>query len=265
MTVALGITTFNRPDYLEKCAKAIARTCAPVTDYIYCFNDGSDPKHAGAYKRAYKPLIELGATIIDAPTNGGVAVAKNALIYSALKETDCDHVILCEDDIKVLAPEAVTQYIAIAERHGLHHLSYAHHGPANADGPVDTDGDVEFYPHSVGAWCLYSRECLEAVGAFDENMVNAFEHVEWEMRAYQMGYANNGGPHRFADALGSWIWLTELPNSIERSSIRPRSDWSSNIHNSLRYWHDAKPETYDMLFGPSMPLHAYAQSIIGAQ
>ena len=263
MTVALGVCTFNRPEFLERCAKSIAKTCAPVTDYIYCYNDGSDPKHSGDYKRAYKALSAVGATVIDAPVNGGVAVAKNALIYAALSETDADWVILCEDDMKVLSPEAVTQYVAIAERRNLHHLSFAHHGPANADGPVDTDDDVEYYPHSVGSWCLYSRECLEAVGGFDERMVNAWEHVEWEMRAYAMGYAPNGGPHRFADAYGSWIWLSELPNSLEKSSIRPRSDWSYNIQSGLRYWHDEKPETFALLFGPGMPLHGYAQSIIG--
>lgn len=260
--VALGICTYQRPTYLEKCAKSIARNCASAIDHLYCYNDGSDPKHSGAYKRAYAPLTAIGGHITEAAENGGVAVAKNALLRSML-DTDADWLILCEDDIKVLAPEAVTRYVKIATDHKLAHLSFAHHGPANATGPVETDDDVEFYPHSVGAWCLYSRECLESVGLFDEHMVNAFEHVEWEMRAYLAGFAPGGGPHRFADASGSWIWLSEFPGSIEKSSIRPRSDWSSNIRNSLTYWRDEKPETFDMLFGPTMPLHNYALGIIG--
>ena len=260
--VALGICTYQRPAYLEKCTKSIARNCASAIDYSFVYNDGSDPKLSGSYKRAYAPLTAIGGHITEAAENGGVAVAKNALLRSML-ETDADWFILCEDDIKILSPLAVTRYISIAKDNGLPHLSFAHHGPANAQGPVDADADVEFYPHSIGAWCLYSRECIETVGLFDEAMVNAMEHVEWEMRAYLAGFSPNGGPHRFADAAGSWIWLEEFPGSIEKSSIRPRDDWASNIRNAMTYWRDNKPETYALLFGPGTQLHNYALGITG--
>ena len=264
--IGIGICTFNRPEMLEKCGKAIIRNLfvdgKPVFDYLLVYNDGSDKKHHGSYERAYRPLRSAGATIIDAPENGGVAVAKNALIESLLAR-GCDWIFTLEDDLLLKDPKAVTEYVAVAERRGLSHFSFYNHGPANISGPVEVDGDIAYYPHSIGAWCLYSREMINKVGMFDTGMVNAFEHVEFEMRAFSMGYAPNGGPHRFADVVGSENWLTEIPGAIEKSSIRPRSDWQSNIRNSLLYWRDNKPETYDLLFGPEMPLHAYARSIIG--
>ena len=263
MAVGLVVVTYNRPSFCERAIKSVAKHLNDVVDYVVLVNDGSDSKFNGEYARVNKALESVSGTSILHNTNEGVGSAKNSGLYYLMKETDSEWLFVMEDDLRVLAPEAVTQYIAIAERHGLGHLSFAHHGPGNVGGPIDTDGDVEFYPHSIGAWCLYSRECLEAVGGFDENFHNAWEHVELTLRLAAAGYTS--GAYRYADALGSWIWLREIQGSIERSSIPVGPGRQIAIRNGLIYWRDAKPETYEMLFGPSMPLHAYAQGIIGAQ
>ena len=261
--IGVGVTTFDRPEMLEKSLKALIRNCSDIVDHIAVYNDGSDKKFHGAYQRAYKPLsIHASADVFDVSENFGVSVAKNRLCAHLLAE-GCDYVFLLEDDIRITDPKAVSEYLRVAKAYTLHHLSYAHHGPANIGGPVEVDGDLEYYPHSIGAWCLYSREFLLNVGLFDENFKNCWEHVEVEMRAFLMGYAPNGGPHRFADAAGSDQWLTEIPGAIEKSSIRPRPDWYSNIRNGLIYWRDNKPETYALLFGAGMPLEGYANGITG--
>lgn len=261
--IGVGITTMNRPDFCEKSIKALLRQCGIIVDRVAVYNDGSDRKHKGAYARAFRPLTDHpNALVMDVSDNSGVAIAKNSLIEHLLGE-GCDDVFILEDDIKITSPEAVTRYLDVAKANTLHHLSFAHHGPANLGGPVDVAGDVAFYPHSIGAWCYYSREFLLNVGLFDEHMLNAMEHVELELRAYIEGYAPGGGPHRFADAVGSEGWLTELPGAIEKSSIRPRPDWQRNIHDSMKYWRDNKSETYSLLFGSGTPLEAYAKSIIG--
>ena len=262
VNAALGITTYNRPQFAEKCGRAIEIQLGAVLDAVYLYNDGSDSKHRGSYERAYAPLRRFGATILDEPENRGVAFAKNRLLERMLEETDAEWLFLIEDDIKVLHPRAITQYVRVGESTGLHHLSFAHHGPGNAAGPIDTDGRVEFYQHSIGAFTMFSRESLLAVGLFDENLHNAWEHVEHEMRLIVAGFMPGCGPHRYPDVAGSYQWLNEFPNSIEKSSIRPRPDWSSNIITGLRYWRDQKPETYALLFGPGTPLEAYASSVI---
>lgn len=260
LSVAIGIVTVNRPEYAERCAKAIVKHCS--YDYLYIYNDGSDPLHSGAYKRAFKPIRAAGGVVMDCPDNHGVAYAKNQLLGAALDD-GVDWVFLVEDDIIAKSPMAVTGYLDAAKATDFQHLSFAHHGPANVTGPLDRIGDIEFYKHSIGAWCLYSREFLDTVGFFDENFVNAWEHVEHEMRAYSLGLAPHGGPHRFADVAGSAEWLAEIPGSIERSSIRPRADWNVSIRNGLMYWRDNKPDTFNMLFGPDMELHGYAMQMIG--
>jgi GT2 family glycosyltransferase len=260
--IGLGITTYNRPEFAEKCAKAIATKLPGVVDAVYLYNDGSDAKHRGAYERTYKPLLKMNAQIIVSPHNQGVAHAKNSLLRQML-EDECTWLFLIEDDILVRNPRCITSYIRIAEQNGLHHLSWAHHGPANVAGPVAVDGEVAFYEHSIGAFTMFSRQCLLEAGLFDEQLVNAWEHVEHELRLIEQGYLPGAAAWRYPDALGSQDWLAEAHNAIERSSIRVRDDWLTNIRNGLRHWQDTNPSTYNMLFGAGQRLEHYAAQIVG--
>lgn len=266
MTIAVGVTSFNRPEYLEKCLKALVKQLGNTVDHFYVYNDGSDTKHRGAYARSYKPLerhmhetSDLHSFVMAPAENKGVAVAKNMLLKQMLKD-GADWCFLCEDDIIIKSPEAVTSYIAAAESSNFQHLSFAHHGPANAGGPVRTDDVLGYYPHSVGAWCLYSAKALDDVGMFDENFVCAWEHVELTLRLAQAGYTS--GAYEYADVMGSSKWLAEIPGSIEKSSIRPRDDWQRNIRDGLQYWHDNKPETFELLFGSGLMLENYAKQVL---
>lgn len=247
----------------EKSIKSLVKNAAGVVNKIAVYNDGSDPKHRGAYTRAYRPLLDdHHATVVSNPDNHGVAYAKNRLL-DMLLDAKCDWVFLLEDDLRVLDPSAVTEYVRICAESDIHHLSFAHHGPANTGGAVATDGEIAYYPHSVGAWTVFSRECLLDAGHFDENFCCAWEHVEHELRLMQAGYMPGAAPHRFPDAKGSERWIAEIPGSLEKSSIRPRPDWQDNIRDGLRYWRHAKPDTYAMLFGPGLPLENYARQMIG--
>ena len=263
MRAAVGITTFNRPKMAYKSIRAAEAVLRPLDVPLAVYNDGSAQTYAGEYKRAYGR--SPGAVIFDVPDNYGVAHAKNHLLDWMMNETEADWFFLLEDDIVLSAPEAVTRYVWAARENGLHHLSFAHHGPANSSGPASREGDIEYYPHSIGAWCLYSRESIEGAGLFDENFNNAWEHVEHELRLIHQGYMPGCAAHRFPDVAGSARWISEVPGSIENSSIRPRADWQPNIVNGLRYWKAAKPETFEMLFGAGMPLAAYAEGVIGTR
>jgi len=260
VSVAVGIVTYNRPRFADKCIRAAENVLAPLSVPLVLANDCSDEKYAAEYKRAYKRSERM--TVIESPENRGVASAKNLALRYMLESTDADWLFLLEDDILLQDAAAVTEYVRIAEETGQHHLSFAHHGPANAQGPVDVNGELAYFPHSIGAWCLYSRESLETVGLFDENFHNAWEHVEHELRLIHAGFMPGAGPHRFPDAANSELWLSEIPSSIEKSSIRPRSDWNSSIVEGLRYWKTAYPETFELMFGPGTQLEGYANGIL---
>ena len=261
MKVAIGVTTYNRPKFLAKSLRALNDNLRGLEAPVWVCNDGSGPKYSAEYRRAYTRFP--GATIIECPENRGVAAAKNTLLRMMLDVTNADWFFLLEDDIEITSSKAISAYVDAAEEFGTHHLSFAHHGPANAQGPTAIEGQIEFYPHSIGAWCLYSRHSLEEAGLFDENFHNAWEHVEHELRLIQQGLMPGAGPHRFPDVAGSAGWLRELPNSIEKSAIRPRSDWQASIAQGLAYWRQAKPSTFDAMFGAGTPLESYARGILG--
>ena len=260
MTVAIGLVTYNRPRFADKSIRALKTAVSPLDCALSLCNDGSDPKYRAEYARADSRAPEM--TVLERE-NGGVAKAKHALLQHMLDTTSADWLFLLEDDILLKSPKAVTEYVRVAESSGLHHLSFAHHGPAHVGGPVDVDGDVEFYAHSIGAWGLYSRECLEAVGLFDENFHNAWEHVEHDLRLMEAGFMPGAEVHRFPDVKDSALWLTEIPNAIEQSVIRPRSDWQQSIVQGLLYWREAHAETFELLFGEGTSLEQYARSVLG--
>ena len=238
-----------------KTVKAIRRHLDGVIDHLVVVNDGSNAKFNGEYRRVEKLVQSIGGTYIRQERNGGVAVAKNVGLRFLLGKS-CDWLITCEDDILIRSPLAVQEYIRVAKT-GVTGLSFAHHGDANFSGPVETTDDVEYYFHSIGAWCLYTSDELNKFGLLDENLHNAWEHVEGALR---MGVE----PYRYPDVIGSANWLQEQPNSIEKSSIRVRDDWWASIANGLKYWAENKPATFKALFGEDQPLHAYAQGILGS-
>jgi GT2 family glycosyltransferase len=179
--------------------------------------------------------------------NHGVAHSKNRLLEEMLAD-GADWLFLLEDDILITSPQAVSGYLRACRESGLAHLSYAHHGPANADGPREVDGGVSYYRHYVGAWCVYSRQCLEDVGLFDEGFTNAWEHVQHTLRLAEAGYTEPR-PWYVADATGSEFWLKEIPGSFDNSAIRPRADCQANIDDGLSHWRVSSPETYELIFG----------------
>ena len=89
--VALGICTYQRPAYLEKCTKSIARNCASAIDDSFVYNDGSDPKLSGSYKRAYAPLTAIGGHITEAAVSSGQNLPSVAVGNSrkALRTSGC--------------------------------------------------------------------------------------------------------------------------------------------------------------------------------
>ena len=261
MNVAIGVTTYNRPRFADKSLRALEANVSGLGCPVSVYNDGSDQRYRAEYQRAYRRLPD--AIVFEAPENRGVAAAKNTLLQWMLDTTDAEWLFLLEDDIILKSPMAVTEYVRAAEDNGLHHLSFAHHGPANVGGPVEVTNGIGYFPHSIGAWCIYSRESLLGAGLFDENFHNAWEHVEHEMRLFTHGYMPGCGPHRFPDDIDSALVLAELPDAIAKSAIRPRVDWNSSIVEGLRYWQSAKPETFNMMFGEGMPLQQYARGVLG--
>lgn len=239
MNVGIGITTYNRPEYLKQCLEGI-RKLAGTYDALYVFNDGS----TSDYSEIESEVGSVPGVYYRSDANKGVAYAKNWLLKEMLA-AGCDYLFLVEDDIIAKDPKAITEYIRLSQESGIEHWGFAHHGKANKGKLMHRTRGIDLYRNPIGAWCMYTRKVIEEVGFFDERFINAWEHVEHSWRVAKAGYTPRWGMS-VADLTKSKRYLKEIPGSIENSSIRPRTDWMANNINGLIYWKQKSPRDFPL-------------------
>jgi len=225
--VGLGIVTFNRPEYLKQCLEAASKNNYGGADCVEVYDDGSEEVHeihniADWYNVNFTPGLK----------NKGVAHAKNKLLKFLIEE-GCTHIFLMEDDQLIQDRGICKYYIDYARMVGIKHMNFALHGPMNISKQSSHNG-VCVYPDCVGAFSYYHKDVIEQVGYMDENFKNVWEHVE---HTYRIAKAGMTTPFwYFADHPYSDKLIKEIPGSIDKSSIRPKSDWQDNINKGRDYF-----------------------------
>lgn len=233
--LGIGFITCNRPEYLKQSYGSFFPYFNTTSDKIVIVNDGTDPVDIKSCK------------IINNSKNLGVGRSKNkALKY--LLDQGCEHIFLIEDDIIATGKSHPFQtYIEHALHTGLQHLMFGYHGPANKGGvskgspqprlvvEYDNTHKIALNLHCVGAFCYYSRRCLEEVGLMDTEYNNAFEHVDHSYMIAKAGMIPNYW--WWPDVANSYEFLDEIECSEASSSIRPRSDWQQNIQKGAEHFY----------------------------
>lgn len=212
--IGVGIVTFNRPELLVKLLKSI-KYCNFVD--LIVVNDG-DPLEIKGYNWY----------LHNNKSNLGVGKSKN-IAMKYLLDKGCDHIFIIEDDIFIKDENVFSKYIEASKKSGIQHFNYSQHGIMNKTfdekqlpNPkitvsYDDECKIAFYPHCVGAFSYFSRQCLEKVGLIDEEYYNACEHVDHTYRIIQ----NNMHPPfwYFADLANSHELLGDEPWSLTKSTI----------------------------------------------
>jgi GT2 family glycosyltransferase len=191
----------------------------------------------------------------------GVGKAKNAAMQYLLDE-GAEYIFIIEDDMLILDNDIFERYIEVSRKTGIEHMMFGYHGPANkagvSGGPpvpkyvIDYNDNIKINinHHCVGAFCFYTARGLNEVGMFDENYINAFEHVDHSYKLAKKGYST---PYwNWADISDSVNYIEEQACSEDNSSIRPRSDWKSNIKEAWNYFIDVNGT--DPVSVPDIPL-----------
>lgn len=229
--IGLGIITCNRPVFLKQVLKSIP---FKRLDEVVIIDDGtqgsSDPLN---------PHQNL--TYLRNEKNIGVGRSKNRAIINLLNK-DCTDIFLLEDDVFIKDPNVFDEYIKASKNSGIKHLMFGYHGPANKKNKQPSPRSIVGYDSTkiafnyncVGGFCYYSRDLLMRIGLFDENFVNAWEHVEHSYRAVLSGFLP--AYWWWPDIVNSSDYLEELACSENDSVIRPRSDWKKNIQDGAIYF-----------------------------
>ena len=198
------------------------------------------------------PILSIPMLYSMIKTGVWQQLKNTALKY--LMEKGCEHIFLMEDDMLIKDDSVFERYILNSMSTGIKHYNYALHGPANKMSGVafsnledrkDVDGEpnprivVEYgdgtvlcmYPNCVGAFSYYHRSVIDKIGYFDTGYKNAWEHVDHTLVAIK--HWMHPPFWYFADIDESWKYLSDIPGSIDNSTILGRGDCNINIRNGM--------------------------------
>ena len=237
--IGIGIVTCNREEFFNNLLSSLyKRGGRDEIDYIVAVNDGSKFTNSNTLQGGC--LDEF----IENKTNLGVGKSKN-ILFKKLLEQECDHIFIIEDDLVIKDVTVFNKYIEASKTTGLKHLLYGYHGPANKAGntpvprfvvPYTDDISIAFNTHCVGAFCYYHESVLNHVGLFDENYINAWEHVDHSYEIVKAKYIP--GYWYWPDLANSMDYIEEQACSEDNSTIRPRDDWRTNIVNGAHHFNN---------------------------
>jgi glycosyltransferase involved in cell wall biosynthesis len=242
-SIGFGMVTYNAEHRIRQSAFTVPKW---IKNFVIV-NDGT-PYPDDAYPE--------GSHIIQHETNKSVGAAKTTAI-NYLMEKGCEHIFIMEDDILIKDENVFKEYIRHSLISGIKHLNFGLHGPANKKGsqgfntlderkdvdgepnprmivPYDDDTKIVLYPNCVGAFSYYYRPVLEDLGGFDPHFKNAWEHVEHTFQTIKKGY--HPPFWYFADIDKSWEYLTDIPNSIQESTIAHTDTWNENFRKGTAWY-----------------------------
>lgn len=223
--IGVAIITYNRPEYYKKVLEKIPRH---MIDNLVIVNDG---------ELVYTNDNDA-EMVIQHNRKLGVSVSKNHAIKFLIDKFNCEHLFLIEDDILIKRDDVFEAYIKAANSTGIHHLCYekvAGNEKSLKYVLEQPDGvKIGFYHNPQGAFMYVNANLIKKLGYFDENYLNAFEHIDF---AYNLIQKNVAPPFwYFPDLLNSEEYLTDIEGSSQNSSITNKEGYNENWQKSAQYF-----------------------------
>jgi GT2 family glycosyltransferase len=223
--IGVGILTYNRPEYYQQVLASVPRNKIGTLAVV---NDG---------ELSYAlPQLDIDHIILN-NTQKGVAKSKNLLLKYLINK-GCKHLFLIEDDILIKDPNVFEAYIKAASSTGIHHLCFEK--IANNQNTLkfvleQPDGTkIGFYHNPQGAFMYIHANLISKLGEFDENYINAFEHIDF---AYNLIQKNVAPPFwYFPDLLDSEKYLSDINGSSENSTITNKEKYLENWNKSAEFF-----------------------------
>ena len=179
----IAIITYKRPDYLERCLSSIGSlTPGPHELIVMC--DADDDEESRAVCQA------LGVDAVFA-ANRGVVWNKNRGLFHFMSRTDCDPIILLEDDACPVEAGWLDKWVEAAAR--WHHVNFSYPklasglaAPSRGDG---TPGQPHVHTLVSGQCTAVSRHAMQTGGYLDTRFKGyGHGHVEWSRRHASLLY-----------------------------------------------------------------------------
>lgn len=199
-SISIAVSTRNRRESLRECIKSLNRY-TPVNVPIFIIDDCSDTPN---YPEDYADY--------RFEERAGISRVKNKSLELCYA-TGSDFIFALDDDVRVLCKDWYLPYV----NSGQHHLSATFYQEARKNDRVFSNG-IELKRHrlSNGYCMMFSRECIDRVGGFDERFSNKFEHTELTRRIHNAGLTPLGLHLDVANS-DQLIYCLDKDNAIQRS------------------------------------------------
>lgn len=235
MKIGLGITTFERFNRFKECFEHALKHSRDVTEIIIV--DDCSVEQRALYDEYFATItVTNRVKVFVNKENIGVGPSKNKIL-KYFYDKNFDYIFTLEDDINIISDDVFASYIKTAEESGFEYLNFGLHGQLNKGRGVPMklpSCEVMIFPNIVGAFSLHSKNLINTVGFYDEEFFNAWEHVDYAFMVSKAGLAP--AFWLFPDVINSHELLVEQEDAIKDSSIRPRTDWGSNIKKGNDYF-----------------------------
>lgn len=192
---------YEAPDWIRSAADTIVGSEPPV-HLLVVSNSG--------------PVDIPGAEVIVTPSNNGFAAAANVGIRRWLAAQDSPpYAVVASHDLHV-EPDTFRLLVDFMEREPRVGVC-APSMPDAARGPSRGDADYDWLS---GQCLMFRRECVEAIGSFDERFGSYVEDVDIGLRAWDGGWRVSVVEDAHAHGLGSAI--------SSRGALR-RMRWANQV------------------------------------
>ena len=253
--VGLGITTYNRPEYLKECIYNILKYSSTKTlvyfdDKTIIYNNWDREQIGDSFKKVIKIYT---ATDTDEDRRG-IAYRKNECLR-ALK--DCDYVFLLDDDCFPIKEGWIDFFINSGEEHLLYLDKRFHNHKEcliimkpdeikksevysfTAEGSTDFKG-IDIYRDCGGVFMFMTKSAIDRVGAFNEKFETyGFEHAEYSNRI--LGKSNN---YPCLCGTDKYIFAHDYSTPNHKSSITDeeknkhvKNNWDKYFKEPIKYIH----------------------------
>jgi len=224
--IGIAITTFNRPETLEKALDNHLKFL-PAGAKIFVIDDGS------TIPVEVPPRVEL----IRHESSLGIVQSKNASLRALLK-AGCEELFLFDDDAWPIAKGWEKPYINSPEPHlSYQFLDLAINIKLKDLAVLYQDDQHIAYTGQRGVMLYYHHTAIKQVGGFDPVYQRGmYEHSDLALRIYHSGLTS----WAFADVVGSnrLIYSMDEHLSVKRTVLRTDRDSQVRrnvlIHNKRR-------------------------------
>lgn len=179
MKIGIGITTYNRPEMLQKCLDSIRKHTFMDGVTIYVADDSIERK--------------------------GVAYRKNECLR-ALKNND--YIFLLDDDVEIINDGWIEFFVNSGHEHLLYLDKRLHNYCGKYNG-------MDIFRDCGGVFMFMTKKAIEKVGAFDEKFeLWGMEHCDWSMR-----WNDKIREFYMLDGTENYIYSEDYSNPNHKSSI----------------------------------------------